>query len=146
MGERKAELRSAQLPRRSRLCPWASHTQKSRMLVLPGEQTQSAICLSFAGGSGSLARIYYELCSKKASIELCNTKEVGGHSGSGCGLECLGQRKQEDTRTEDSKHATMTVGAAGVGVLHGTLLTSKGQVCMRSSFLTFDSATSGHLQ
>lgn len=47
------------------------------MLVLPGEQMQSTICLSFAGSSGSLAIIYYELCSKKVPIELCNNESWG---------------------------------------------------------------------
>lgn len=72
--KKKAESRSAHPPEQSLLCPWGSHMWNTRTLVLPGEQTQSTICLFFAGGSGSLAIAYYELCSKKLSIELYNTK------------------------------------------------------------------------
>lgn len=64
-GKKKAESRSAHPPEQCLLCPWESHMWSTRTSVLPGEQTQTTICLFFAGGSGSLAIVYYELCSKK---------------------------------------------------------------------------------
>lgn len=107
MGEKKAELRSAHPLNQSCQCPWGGHTWNSRMLVLPGEHMQSTICLSSAGGSGSLAIIYYELCSKKVPIELCNS-ESWGKFRQWVWFRMFGTKRTETEGWKDSKHANMT--------------------------------------
>lgn len=45
-----------------------------------------------------------------------------GNSGRGCGLGCSGQRKQGDTRIEDTNQANVTVVGVGEGDVLGSCM------------------------